>query len=83
MEYYQKYIKYKTKYINLKKHNLIGGNNDDKPLEITVKQPWFDFIANGRKTIEGRLDRGIFSKIKLNDRITWINKKNKRLKCTM
>ena len=62
---YYKYIKYKTKYLSLK-----GGQQ----YTITVKQPWFDFIKQGKKTVEGRLNRGLFARLKVGDKITWIHK---------
>jgi ASC-1-like (ASCH) protein len=69
MSYYNKYQKYKSKYLALK-----GGNN----LEFTIKQPWFDLINSGKKTVEGRLNRGAFSRIRVGDQITWVHK---NLKC--
>ena len=39
--------------------------------KITVKQPWFGLIKSGRKTAEGRLNRGIFSKLQPGDVIQW------------
>ena len=49
---------------------MIGGA---KTYTITVSQPWYDFIASGRKTVEGRLNRGIFRKIMPDDIIMWKN----------
>ena len=66
MDYKDKYIKYKSKYIILK--NQIGGS-----YTITIKQPWFDLIKNNKKTIEGRLDKGMFANLKKGDDITFVN----------
>lgn len=41
---------------------------------ITIKQPWFDLIKYGKKTIEGRLNRGLFKKLQVGDKIEWIHK---------
>lgn len=72
MSNYDKYIKYKTKYLQLK-----GG--DVK--EIHVNEPWFTFIKDGVKKVEGRLNKGMFSNIKKDDTIIWFNiDKNTRQK---
>ena len=41
--------------------------------EINVSQPWFDYIKLGRKTIEGRLNKGMFSQLKSCDIIKFVN----------
>lgn len=70
-EYYRhKYKKYKTKYKNAK---IKGG----AIYSLSVKQPWFDLMKSGKKTVEGRLNRGIFTKIKKGDSIEWLNKKTR------
>jgi ASC-1-like (ASCH) protein len=38
---------------------------------ITVKQPWFDFIKNGEKCVEGRIARGNFAKLIVGCNIFW------------
>jgi len=38
---------------------------------FTVREPWLSDIKNGTKDVEGRLDRGVFSKIRTGDRILW------------
>ncbi len=68
MSYKAKYLKYKQKYINMKKQ--LGGQNT---YTITVKEPWFTFIKEGKKKIEGRLNRGLFQKINKDDIIIWIH----------
>lgn len=83
--YYYKYKKYKTLYFfrsyptSLGYLNIKGGFNQLRfqPFEFTIKEPWFSFIKNGKKVVEGRLNKGIFSKLKQGDVITW---KNKNLK---
>lgn len=67
-----KYLKYKYKYIQLK--NLMGGNQS---YEVSVSNPWFDFICNGQKTIEGRLNKGKFSQFVEGDYVIFINGNNK------
>jgi ASC-1-like (ASCH) protein len=69
---YDEYIYLKYKYIQLKKSLQNGGSNT---FTITIKQPWFDLIKNGRKTVEGRLNSGLFSKLRIGDKIKWIHKK--------
>lgn len=39
-------------------------------MEIKVSDPWFSFIKNKQKKIEGRLNKGKFSKFSKNDIIT-------------
>lgn len=38
-----------------------------------LSQPWFDFIKNGVKIIEGRLDRGDFAVLMPEDKILFYN----------
>jgi ASC-1-like (ASCH) protein len=87
--YEKKYAKYKLKYLSLKYlslkylslKNLSGGN--PKNYDITVKNPWFNYIKEGKKTVEGRLNKGMFSKLKIGDVINWlhITKNKKKLIC--
>lgn len=51
MDFYNKYLKYKNKYLKLK-YNMNGGMVEHI---MNLKKIWFDYIANGDKTIEGRL----------------------------
>ncbi len=37
--------------------------------EINVQEPYFTFIKEGRKTVEGRLNKGKFLEIKVGDEI--------------
>jgi ASC-1-like (ASCH) protein len=64
------YIKYKKKYTNLKHANI-------KHINLTIKQPWFNLIKASKKTIEGRLNKGIFTNLKPNDIIIWQHEKLK------
>jgi ASC-1-like (ASCH) protein len=68
MDYHYKYIKYKTKYLNL----LKGGRIFNKP----VQEPWFSLIKNGQKSVEGRLNIGDFKEMKPGDIVFWKNKGN-------
>ena len=74
MNYLQKYLMYKQKYIQLK--NIQHGGSK-KTYTISVRQPWFNLIKEGKKTIEGRLNKGLFSELKIGDEIVWICKKLK------
>jgi ASC-1-like (ASCH) protein len=56
--------------------NLIGGDRH-RTFSLTVSEPWFGHIKANRKTIEDRLNRGVFKRIKAGDTIIW---KNKNLK---
>lgn len=62
--YKAKYKKYKKKYMDLK-----GGDS----YNMNVQDPWFTFIKDGKKTVEGRLNKGKFAELKINDIVTWIN----------
>lgn len=76
MSYRNKYLKYKSKYLSLKNQKGSG------EYTFTVKQPWFDYIQKGIKKAEGRLNKGIFAKLKVGDIIFWLNvMNNKKLKC--
>lgn len=37
------------------------------PHEIRVQQPWFRFLQRGEKTVEGRLNKGTFAKVRVGD----------------
>lgn len=41
--------------------------------EVNVNKIWFDFIKNGQKTVEGRLNKGKFSNMKIGDIIKFVN----------
>jgi ASC-1-like (ASCH) protein len=42
--------------------------------QVYLNEPWFSLIKNGKKKIEGRLNRGMFYKIKKGDIITFKHK---------
>jgi ASC-1-like (ASCH) protein len=42
--------------------------------EIHVSEPWFSYIKNKKKRIEGRLDKGTFSQLRKKEIITVFNK---------
>jgi len=45
-------------------------------IKINVSEPWFSYISNKKKTIEGRLNKGKFSELRKNDIIQFINNSN-------
>ena len=68
MDYYEKYLKYKTKYINMKR--FIGGGEH----EMKLDEPHFSNIKNGLKTIEGRIYDDKRKTISIGDSIKFINR---------
>lgn len=38
-----------------------------------VQDPWFSYIKRGEKTVEGRLNKGSFTEMKVNDVVLWRN----------
>ena len=42
---------------------------------IHVNDPWYSFLKNGEKTAEGRLQKGIYAKLKKGDIVIFFNKK--------
>lgn len=40
---------------------------------INVQNPWFTLIKQGRKTIEGRLNKGQFSRLEVGQTVMWEN----------
>jgi len=45
--------------------------------KFTVKDPYFEQIKDGKKTVEGRLKKGRFEHINKGDTIYWINRDTK------
>ncbi len=41
--------------------------------EINVSEPWFSYIQNNKKKIEGRLNKGLFATLKKNEIIKFVN----------
>lgn len=71
-DYEELYRKYKAKYIHLK-NKLFGAGSDIK--RIHVQDPWFTFIKNKKKTVEGRLGGGYFAKLQKGERVVFYNRK--------
>ncbi|AYV82236.1 MAG: hypothetical protein Homavirus19_5 [Homavirus sp.] len=75
--YYKEYIKYKEKYRQLKlKDGAFNKNsffNKDRPIEVSLSEPWFSLIKNGEKKVEGRLNKGLFERIGVGQQITFFN----------
>jgi ASC-1-like (ASCH) protein len=87
MDYKDKYIKYKTKYLEL--YNKIGGKKmkkrskdysnkntstmENKKYSVRVTEPWFSLILLGLKTVEGRKNRGLFQQMQDGDIVEWTN----------
>ena len=46
-----------------------------KIYEKNVSEPWFSFILYKEKTIEGRLNKGDFAEIRIDDIIKWTHGK--------
>jgi ASC-1-like (ASCH) protein len=42
-------------------------NNIPESYTFSVNEPWFSFIKKGKKKIEGRLNKGKFKELKVND----------------
>jgi len=79
MSFYHKYKKYKSKYLNMKKQ--IGGQDYEISIQNPRDTPWLDWIDNGIKEYEGRLNRGIFKTMKIGDKVIWYDRRsNKRVK---
>lgn len=85
MSYFEKYLKYKTKYL-MTEYSQEGGKKykrskviSSKEHNINVQNPWFDSIKSGKKTVEGRLNKGTFAEFKIGD-IIKINNDNHNFK---
>ena len=44
--------------------------------EINVQEPYYSYIVNGQKTVEGRLNKGKFSRMQVGDHLL-INNESK------
>lgn len=44
--------------------------------EFTLQKKYLDFIKQGKKTVEGRINSGLFQQVKKGDRIKFFNNKN-------
>jgi ASC-1-like (ASCH) protein len=45
----------------------------DKEFHVTLKEPWFTYIKEGRKTVEGRINKGLFKHLKPGDIVIFMN----------
>lgn len=92
--FYNHYIENKNDYNSLKRV-LDGGGRDNRNkwkheknsnsgLRISIQNhtetPWLDWIEQGVKKYEGRLNRGIFEKLKINDLVTFFDRSGKEIK---
>ena len=68
VDYERKYVKYKVKLKRLNEGNLTH--------KMNVQQPWFDLMKQGKKTVEGRLNRGKFKSLQIGNIIEWTNKQH-------
>ncbi len=41
--------------------------------EISVSEPWFSYLKNKKKRIEGRLNKGVFSTLEKGENIKFVN----------
>lgn len=94
MDYKTKYVKYKTKYINLisqtggkklknKSSGKIKYNNKytmEPKYSEHLSEPWFTLISLGLKTIEGRLNKSRFKEMQIGDIVEWHNEDFKERK---
>lgn len=81
---FREYVKYKNDYLNLLMCPAVNTNTMEWsvqtggqikiPLQNKPNTPWLDWIASGKKKYEGRLNRGIFKKIKIGDIVVWYDK---------
>lgn len=56
--------------------NKKNGNRPPREFEVTIREPWLSLIENGQKQVEARLFKGIFTELKVNDTIRFINNHN-------
>ena len=47
--------------------------SEEKENHVTLKEPWFTYIKEGKKTVEGRLNKGLFKHLKKGDIILFKN----------
>jgi len=79
------YSDYKRLYLMLKQ---TGGNYNSNnyssnkrkvikiPLQNHPQTPWLDWIEQGIKKYEGRLNRGIFKSLRVNDDVIWYDRRS-------
>ncbi len=56
-----------------KKYKGLEENNDEIKYVKNVSEPWFSLISLGHKSVEGRLNKGDFEKMKIGEIIKWTN----------
>lgn len=57
-----------------KKRNINNKTTEQmNAIEINVQDPWFSHIKAGRKSIEGRLNKGKFASLKKGQYVRWTN----------
>lgn len=49
--------------VEKKKDKNVNIFSDIDEVFITIKEPWFTYIKDGKKTIEGRINKGLFNRI--------------------
>ena len=49
-------------------------NNLEPKYTIFVSDPWFGYIKSGKKTIEGRKNKGDFKEMEIGDIVKWIHR---------
>ena len=59
------------------KYEKTEHNEETQRYISNVSEPWFSLIKKGIKTVEGRLNKGKFSKMKVGDIVEWNNKNKK------
>jgi len=72
--YFEKYMKYKNKYLTLLQ---LGGGKEINcrfDYEVHVSEPWYTHIKEGRKTVEGRPKRNTFAEMKVGQTVKFFNK---------
>lgn len=57
------------------RHRRSGSGGSEH--KFTVKDPYFEQIKDGKKTVEGRLKKGRFEHIDKGDTIYWVNRDTK------
>ncbi len=57
----------------------ISANSSPKAFIINNPNPWFDLILSGKKTVEGRLNRGIYQRLKVGQVIHFRDTTTKRM----
>jgi len=87
-KYYSDCINYKRLYLALKRtggkansrDHSNGYSNKRNVIKISLQNhpqtPWLDWIEQGIKKYEGRLNRGTFKSLRVNDEIIWYDRRS-------